>query len=174
MDPSDSGLSATEFARVRRGYDPDEVDAFRQQAVEHAQKLESTIAELKRSSESYQGEIEKLNQRLENTNPGEQSLDRILADARQTREQMLSEAQTAADRIRAQAAADAQAQIAEARATRAATTGEADGLLSAATTEIEALRSEAEAKARAILQRDPGEGPKRCRGDERRGRAEPR
>lgn len=137
MDGSDSGLPATEFARVWRGYDPDEVDAFRQQAEEHAQKLEVQLAAVTRQTDEYSGEIERLKQRLENANPGEQSLDGILADDRRTREQMLAEA-------RGRMTAELEEHHSEIQREESAATERASEIVTAAQSQASELRGIAE------------------------------
>ena len=101
MELTPDEIRATEFAERRRGYDPEEVDRFREQAAAALEQLQARLKEAEARAPEADDEL----------------LQRTLVLAQRAAERTLGDARQAAAKVVADAQEQASAMVAEAHAT---------------------------------------------------------
>ncbi len=94
MDPQE--IRDKEFRRTFRGYDPQQVDAFREQAAEHLERLEAEAQTLRQEVAALKAELKEYHQR-------ETSLEATLSQTRELAEEIKTNAEREAQLLVAEA-----------------------------------------------------------------------
>jgi DivIVA domain-containing protein len=151
MDPLSSKITMRAFTTVKRGYDPNEVDAYLRDVAARVASIED---ELSRAHTKVVG----LEKRVQGDRDADTVVQTAFLAAAEAKAKLLQEARARADEIIASAEARAGAEMGDPGATVTAARAEAERMLAEAQRHVEALeadiarrRQEAEAEIAAMV-----------------------
>ncbi len=144
MDLTPDVLAGIEFRRKGRGYDTEDVDAFRQQVMTGAGEMQARLREATSKLDEAETRARDAEERARTNAEGDETIQRTLLLAQRTADSAVAEAEETAARKVAEAEETAARKVAEAEA-------EADRLLTEARNHREQAIAGAEAEVREAI-----------------------